>query len=151
MVAEVPIITPIRKKILIIDLFNTPIDWLKEGQGPSNDSPSIDRMKPDLGYVPGNVRIVSQKANRLKQKNIELKSNFQRGNLNFKSADGRAFRAPTFKSITLKQFLEQLTTRGGQPSLPSKTAELGPSQKPSSSACESRPSGGETKLPRLLS
>ena len=52
---------------LTCPVFDTPIDWLKEGQGPSNDSPSIDRMKPDLGYVPGNVRIVSQKANRLKQ------------------------------------------------------------------------------------
>ena len=52
---------------LTCPVFDTPIDWFKEGQGPSNDSPSIDRMKPDLGYVPGNVRIVSQKANRLKQ------------------------------------------------------------------------------------
>ena len=52
---------------LTCPVFDTPIDWFKEGQGPSNDSPSIDRMKPDLGYAPGNVRIVSQKANRLKQ------------------------------------------------------------------------------------
>jgi hypothetical protein len=29
-------------------------------------SPSLDRIIPDLGYVPGNVRVVSDRANRLK-------------------------------------------------------------------------------------
>ncbi len=52
---------------LTCPVFQTPIDWCKKEQGPSNNSPSIDRMKPETGYVPGNVRIVSQKANRLKQ------------------------------------------------------------------------------------
>lgn len=52
---------------LTCPVFKTPIDWCKTEQGPSNSSPSIDRMKPETGYVPGNVRIVSQKANRLKQ------------------------------------------------------------------------------------
>ena len=52
---------------LTCPVLNTPIDWLKKGHGPSNDSPSIDRMKPGLGYVGDNARIVSQKANRLKQ------------------------------------------------------------------------------------
>lgn len=42
------------------------IDWIKEGCGPSNHSPSIDRLVPELGYVSGNCCIVSQKANRLK-------------------------------------------------------------------------------------
>ena len=32
----------------------------------SNNSPSIDKFVPDLGYVKGNVWIVSAKANRLK-------------------------------------------------------------------------------------
>src|SRR3990167_90180 len=31
-----------------------------------NDSPSIDRINPLLGYIPGNVRIISWKANRVK-------------------------------------------------------------------------------------
>lgn len=43
------------------------IDYFKKGKGGSNHSPSIDRMDPDKGYVKGNVRIISQKANRLKQ------------------------------------------------------------------------------------
>lgn len=43
------------------------IDYFKKGKGGSNNSPSIDRMNPSLGYVKGNVRIISQKANRLKQ------------------------------------------------------------------------------------
>lgn len=29
-------------------------------------SPSLDRVQPDLGYVPGNVRVISNKANTLK-------------------------------------------------------------------------------------
>lgn len=43
------------------------IDYFKKGHGGSNYSPSIDRMTPEDGYVKGNVRIISQKANRLKQ------------------------------------------------------------------------------------
>jgi hypothetical protein len=30
------------------------------------NSPSLDRMKPELGYVRGNVRVISQRANGLK-------------------------------------------------------------------------------------
>lgn len=37
-----------------------------ERKGPKMNSPSIDRIKPDLGYVPGNVRIISHRANSLK-------------------------------------------------------------------------------------
>lgn len=29
-------------------------------------SPSLDRIKPELGYVKGNIRVISQRANRLK-------------------------------------------------------------------------------------
>lgn len=32
----------------------------------SDESPSIDRIEPELGYIPTNVGIISQKANRLK-------------------------------------------------------------------------------------
>lgn len=35
-------------------------------QGGGDDSPSLDKVIPSLGYVPGNVLVVSLKANRLK-------------------------------------------------------------------------------------
>lgn len=37
--------------------------------GNRDQSPSLDKVKPELGYVPGNVRVVSNKANRLKADN----------------------------------------------------------------------------------
>jgi hypothetical protein len=36
------------------------------GEQRSGNSPSLDRITPKLGYVPGNVRVISDKANRLK-------------------------------------------------------------------------------------
>ena len=36
------------------------------GKGPSDSSPSLDRISPELGYVKDNVRIISMKANRIK-------------------------------------------------------------------------------------
>lgn len=36
------------------------------GKGPRNDSPTLDKIIPELGYVRGNVIVVSNKANRLK-------------------------------------------------------------------------------------
>jgi hypothetical protein len=36
------------------------------GEQRSENSPSLDRITPELGYVPGNVRVISDKANRLK-------------------------------------------------------------------------------------
>lgn len=36
------------------------------GGGRSAHSPSLDRISPALGYMPGNVRVVSDRANRLK-------------------------------------------------------------------------------------
>lgn len=53
---------PLKCPVLGLD-----IDYFKKGHGGSNFSPSIDRMTPEDGYVAGNVRIISQKANRLKQ------------------------------------------------------------------------------------
>ena len=32
----------------------------------SNTSPSLDRIKPEQGYIPGNVRVISDRANRIK-------------------------------------------------------------------------------------
>ena len=37
-----------------------------EKSGPQDNSPSLDRIRPALGYVPGNVRVISYKANRLR-------------------------------------------------------------------------------------
>jgi hypothetical protein len=37
-----------------------------DGKGQRDDCPSADRRIPELGYVKGNVRIVSMKANRIK-------------------------------------------------------------------------------------
>lgn len=45
-------------------IFGTPF-FLGKG-GPRNESPSIDRIYPDKGYIPGNIAIVSFKANRIK-------------------------------------------------------------------------------------
>ncbi len=40
---------------------------LERGTRAAHDwAPSLDRNKPELGYVPGNVRVISNKANRLK-------------------------------------------------------------------------------------
>jgi hypothetical protein len=40
---------------------------LKKGSRESHEwAPSLDRKKPELGYVPGNVQVLSNKANRLK-------------------------------------------------------------------------------------
>jgi hypothetical protein len=35
-------------------------------KGPSDSSPSIDRIFPERGYVKGNIRMISQRANRIK-------------------------------------------------------------------------------------
>lgn len=32
----------------------------------SDASPTLDRIHPDIGYVPGNVMVISAKANRMK-------------------------------------------------------------------------------------
>lgn len=34
--------------------------------GPRRDSPSLDRINPKKGYVPGNIWVVSQRANKIK-------------------------------------------------------------------------------------
>jgi hypothetical protein len=38
-----------------------------EGTGGASNSPSVDRIIPALGYVKGNVRIISKLANAMKQ------------------------------------------------------------------------------------
>lgn len=35
-------------------------------QGPCDNSPSLDRVDPNIGYCAGNIRVISHKANRWK-------------------------------------------------------------------------------------
>ncbi len=43
------------------------LDYSFKGDGRARrNSPSIDRIRPELGYVPGNVIVVSQLANQIK-------------------------------------------------------------------------------------
>lgn len=46
-------------------VFNTPLKY--DNTKMSDDSPSLDKFLPELGYVIGNVRIISNKANALKR------------------------------------------------------------------------------------
>jgi hypothetical protein len=39
---------------------------VRDGTGPGPGSPSIDRIIPALGYVPGNIAVVSHRANQIK-------------------------------------------------------------------------------------
>lgn len=58
------------------------IPLLFGGLGGTNNSPSIDRIVPSLGYVPGNVIVMSLKANRIKNDatldELEAVANFVR-------------------------------------------------------------------------
>lgn len=45
------------------------INVLGNAGGNRAQSPSLDRVIPERGYVPGNVRVISNKANRLKADN----------------------------------------------------------------------------------
>lgn len=37
------------------------------GRGPQHNAPTLDRIVPDLGYVPGNIRVMSHLANSMKR------------------------------------------------------------------------------------
>jgi hypothetical protein len=50
-------------------VFHTPLDWScyrGDGNNSVPNSPSLDRIDPERGYVKGNVWIISHKANRIK-------------------------------------------------------------------------------------
>lgn len=55
------VIIPPKCPILGIDIIPS-----KDSQGPSDHSPSVDRINNDFGYVKGNVRVISYRANSLK-------------------------------------------------------------------------------------
>jgi hypothetical protein len=40
---------------------------VKRGRGPQDASPTLDRINNDLGYVKGNVRVISFRANSLRK------------------------------------------------------------------------------------
>lgn len=44
-------------------VFGTKFEW---GSQITNQTPSLDRVIPEMGYVKGNVRVISMRANRLK-------------------------------------------------------------------------------------
>lgn len=48
----------------ICPLLEIPLNW--KGGPRDNDTPSLDRIIPQLGYIPGNVRIISNLANMMK-------------------------------------------------------------------------------------
>ena len=49
-------------------VFLTKLTWGEFGKGaPTSNSPSLDRIVPDKGYVKGNVRFLSNLANSMKQ------------------------------------------------------------------------------------
>jgi hypothetical protein len=54
------IVIPSHCPVLGIPLFP------RVGRGGGDNSPSLDKIKPELGYVPGNIIVVSFKANRIK-------------------------------------------------------------------------------------
>jgi hypothetical protein len=50
-------------------IFHTPFVWGVSGLGKGKtrpDSPTLDRILPELGYVKGNIAFLSQRANRIK-------------------------------------------------------------------------------------
>lgn len=44
-------------------VFGTPLVW---SDTPTGDTPTLDRIIPMLGYVPGNIAVLSFRANRIK-------------------------------------------------------------------------------------
>ncbi len=48
----------------VCPIFGIKIDWFATKR--TDNSPSFDRINPKLGYIPGNVAIISWRANRIK-------------------------------------------------------------------------------------
>lgn len=51
---------------VVCPVFGTKLDWFGSTAGGTDASPSMDRLDPSKGYVPGNVTIISNRANRIK-------------------------------------------------------------------------------------
>lgn len=50
----------------ICPILNMPLNWNSSSTGRSESTPSVDRIIPELGYVPGNIKIISNLANMMK-------------------------------------------------------------------------------------
>lgn len=50
-------------------IFHTP--FTRGVKGPSPTSPSLDRIVPKLGYVKGNIAVISDRANKIKHNEID--------------------------------------------------------------------------------
>lgn len=48
-------------------ILGIPLRFERGRRGPSAATPSIDRINPARGYVPGNIRVISWRANELKR------------------------------------------------------------------------------------
>lgn len=48
-------------------VFNIPLSWCERKGGITANSPSLDRIDPEKGYVEGNLQWLSNKANTMKQ------------------------------------------------------------------------------------
>ena len=53
-------------KNMMCPVLNIPLFWGNSGKGNRNNSPSIDKINPNLGYTKDNVCIISWRANMLK-------------------------------------------------------------------------------------
>ena len=47
-------------------ILGIPLSWTVRSEKVTHNSPSLDRIIPELGYVKGNVRVISARANLLK-------------------------------------------------------------------------------------
>lgn len=59
-ITRADLVIPERCPVLGIELVRCSL------QQPADNSPSLDRIDPAKGYVPGNIQVISQKANRMK-------------------------------------------------------------------------------------
>lgn len=50
----------------ICPLLEIPLNWNSHAEGRDEFTPSVDKIIPELGYIPGNVRIISNLANMMK-------------------------------------------------------------------------------------
>lgn len=66
--AEVPFTIAVEDIVIPTNcpILGIPIFQAKGKRGGGENSPSLDRIVPERGYVPGNIIVISNRANRLK-------------------------------------------------------------------------------------
>jgi hypothetical protein len=67
-VSEVPFTITVRDVVIPshCPILGIPLFPMKGKKGGGDNSPSLDRIEPERGYVPGNIIVISNRANRLK-------------------------------------------------------------------------------------